>query len=69
MLNKTETKDNWDGKWKRKPLPPHWYEIWRKECVLCGRIEEYRVRRLTPKPERYWDRVHYSQDACGEHFL
>jgi hypothetical protein len=53
---------------KRKPLPPHWYEIDIYECVLCGREHIYRERRFGPKPAD-GSNYHYHQDACSNHFL
>lgn len=46
----------------------YWYEIFMSECVLCGRRNDYRVRRPLPKPEPE-KRRHFEQTACGNHFL
>jgi hypothetical protein len=59
---------------KEKPLPKkekrkYWYFIYYEECVLCGRNEEFRERRYTPRPEKYEDRHEFSQYACDVHFM
>jgi len=34
----------------------HWYFITVYICPVCGREEEYRERRYTPRPENWEDR-------------
>jgi hypothetical protein len=45
-----------------------WYEVWIKECVLCGKTDIYKERRLPPKPELP-ECYHFEQTACSQHFL
>ena len=45
---------------KRKPLPPHWYLRYIRECPVCGRGGEERIRQFTPRPENPADRVEYN---------
>ena len=45
-----------------------WYFISEWWCVLCGRSEQTRERRWTPKPKRAEDRYEYTEGACGDHF-
>jgi hypothetical protein len=49
--------------------PPHWYFIYRWDCVLCSKSEETRERRYTPRPEDPADRCDYEEGACESHFL
>jgi len=52
-----------------QPKKGYWYEFYREECVLCGSHREFKIRRYTKKPENIFDRHHFSQYACGEHFM
>jgi hypothetical protein len=45
---------------RRKPLPPHWYLRYIRECPVCGRSREERIRQFTPRPENPADRVDYN---------
>jgi hypothetical protein len=45
-----------------------WYEIYRRDCVLCGKGTEERTRRYGRKPAAN-KRYHYAQFACDGHFL
>lgn len=45
---------------KRKPLPPHWYLIYIRECPVCGRSTTERIRQFTPRPKNMADRVDYN---------
>jgi hypothetical protein len=47
---------------------PHWYFIYLWCCVLCGKTEETRERRYTPRPDDYNQRHEFSEGACGDHF-
>lgn len=47
----------------------YWYFIYRRQCVLCGKCDENRERRYTPKPENSLERLEDRQDACHDHFL
>jgi len=53
---------------KRKPLPPHWYFTYHRECVLCGYTEITRIRMYTPKPKDPAKTYEFEQFACGCHF-
>jgi Zn ribbon nucleic-acid-binding protein len=53
----------------KKTKIPHWYFIFRTECVLCGHLDEVRERRITHKPKKYAKRIKHIQDACSSHFL
>lgn len=46
----------------------YWYFLTQIECVLCGRSEQYRERRYTPRPDHASNRYEFIQDACGCHF-
>lgn len=49
--------------------PGVWYHITYYECVLCGRCDVLRERRLGPKPTD-WHEIHeHIEEACGGHFL
>lgn len=47
----------------------HWYFIYSKYCVLCGRETTDRVRRYTQRPRKWQDRHEISETACMDHFL
>lgn len=47
----------------------YWYEFYHEECVLCGRGDDYKIRRYTPKPKEWMERHHYEQFACDGHFM
>jgi hypothetical protein len=47
---------------------PCWYFITVWTCVLCGREDEIRERRYTPRPEHYGDRHEFIEEACSDHF-
>lgn len=42
----------------------YWYLITTIECVVCGRIDRYKERKYTPKPEDFSERVVIKQDMC-----
>lgn len=47
----------------------HWYFIYCHECPLCGKTDEYRERRYTPRPAEYEDRHEFEvmYDNCGDY--
>lgn len=47
----------------------YWYYISGTECVLCGRVVEYRERRYMKKPKQSSKRCNYEETACSLHFL
>lgn len=47
----------------------HWYFIYLEECVLCGRIYEYRERRYGKKPSNWQETHEYKEYACSDHFM
>jgi hypothetical protein len=51
---------------KRKPLPPHWYLIYVRECPVCASTKVERIRQFTPRPEDALNRVEYvpTYDWC-----
>ena len=49
--------------------PGVWYYTYVDACVLCGREDICRERRVPPKPENYLDRCSYKEYACEHHFL
>lgn len=53
---------------RRKPLPPHWYEVTIHTCPVCGGGETFRERRFTPKPSDPAERFHYREiyNWCNE---
>ena len=48
------------------PKTAYWYFIRIVECPVCGRDEEYRERRYTPRPDDANERHSYEQhyDWC-----
>jgi hypothetical protein len=52
---------------RRKPLSPHWYRRYIRECPVCGHSTEERFRMFTPKPEDPRERIEYdgmAYDYC-----
>lgn len=44
----------------------YWYYQSYKECVECGRkMDSYKERRYTPKPENSYDRYSFSLGLCS----
>ncbi len=56
-------------KYVRKDLRKYWYYTTRYVCVLCGRENVYKDREYIPRPDKYWDRNEYKEDACDDHFM
>ena len=46
----------------------YWYLFHVVECPLCGKMEKYRERKYSKKPENKEDRYFYEQvyDYCDE---
>ena len=50
-------------------MPEHWYRLYERECVLCGKWYKWRERVYGPRPKDGAKRYVLEQYVCGSHFL
>jgi len=53
---------------KKAVKRPYWYKMHCEECVLCGRVSEWRERIYGKKPDDLNKTYIFEQYACESHF-